>query len=148
MNLQEQINADYLTAYKAKEELTIATLRLLKSALQNAGIVKGEALVDDDVIKVIKKEAKQRKESIEAFEKGGQAEMAKKEAAELKILEKYLPEELSEEETTRIVTEVIASIPEAGPSKMGQIIGLVMKETKGRADGGVVSRLVQSLLNK
>lgn len=154
-NSYKKINEDFLTAYKAHDELKVSVLRLVKSALKNAEIalrqnsgpsVKEEPLSDEDVILVLKREAKQRRESIEAYNAGKQTEMAEKEESELKIISSYLPEELSKEEVEKIVETKISSLGATNQSQIGQIIGAIMSENKGKIDGSLVSQIVRERL--
>lgn len=139
-NLQD----DLKSAQLEKQELRVSTLRLLLSEIHNLEIQKGSELSDTDVISVIQREAKKRKEAIEAFKIGGREEQAQKEEAELKILEEYLPAQLSNEELTEIINQVIS---EALTNKdMGAIMKIVMEKVAGRADGGTVSNLVRQKL--
>lgn len=145
MSLKEQINEDIITAMKAKEANMVATLRMLSAEFSNMEIdkrAKGE-VSEDDYVGVIKKEAKKRKEAIEAYKTAGRTESQQQEEAELEILSKYLPEEMGEDEVKKIVDEVVG---EMGTDNMGMIIGEVMKRTGGNADGGVVSKLVREKL--
>jgi uncharacterized protein YqeY len=146
MTLLEQINSDFLVVYKAHDELKVSVLRLLKSALKNAEIAKKEPLNNDDIILVLKREAKQRRESIEAYNTGNQEEMAAKEESELKIISGYLPEELSKKEVEKIVESKISQLGATSPSQTGQVIGAVMAENKGKIDGSLVSQIVRDKL--
>jgi len=160
MNLKEKIEQDLKEAQKKNEALSVSTLRLLSAALHNREIEKrtklarqGEKdleeksnLVNEEIISVIQSEVKKRKESIEAFEKGGRKELAAKETAELKILMAYLPEQLSEDEIKKIAQEVIKTTGAISKAEMGRIMKEVMQRVKGQADGQMVSRVVQELL--
>lgn len=146
MNILEQIASDYLEAYKAHDELKTSTLRLLKSALQNAQIEKKGQLSDDDVVSVLKREAKQRRDSISEFKKAGRNEMALKEENELSIIESYLPEQFTEEKIREIASDAIKQIGATDMSQMGQVIGKIMSEHGSKVDGGTVSKIVRELL--
>ncbi|HUT22684.1 MAG TPA: GatB/YqeY domain-containing protein [Candidatus Bipolaricaulota bacterium] len=146
MNIIEKIEQDYLEAARAKDKLTVATLRLIKAALKNKQIEKMKELTEEDAAAVLKTEAKKRRESIEAFEAGNRQEMADNEKAELAIIEKYLPQQMSVEETEAKVKEIIEKIKE-GDRDFGKVMGLVMKEMKGQADGQVVSAAVKKFLS-
>ena len=148
MTLKEQLQQDLITSMKAKDEVTTGTIRLIKAAilrLETAGEKK--VATDEDVIQIIGKEMKQRKDSIEQFEKGNRPELAEKEKLEMAVLEKYLPAQLSEEEIRNIVAEVIASTGATGKSDLGKVMGALMPRTKGKADGGLVNKIVQELLS-
>lgn len=144
--LKEQVQADLVVAQKARSEHKVMTLRMLVAAFNNMEIAKrGKAdVIDEDYTTVVKQEAKKRKEAIVAYEVAGRAESKEREEAELEMLSKYLPEEMSEDELKTIVNEVLE---EKGADNMGLIIGEVMKRAEGRADGGMVSKLVREKLN-
>lgn len=132
---------------KAKDEITTGTIRLIKAAilrLETAGEKK--VATDEDIIQIMGKEIKQRKDSIEQFEKGNRPELAAKEKLEMAVLEKYLPAQLSESEIRTIVAEVIAATGASGKSDLGKVMGALMPRTKGKADGGLVNKIVQELL--
>ena len=147
MVLKEQISNDIKTAMKAGESVIVLTLRMLLAAFNNMEIdkrTKGD-VSEDDYIGTVKKEAKKRKEAIEAYKAAGRTEAQQQEETELEILSKYLPEEMSEDDVKKIVDEVVA---EKGIDNLGMIIGEVMKRTDGQADGGVVSKLVREKLGQ
>lgn len=146
MSLKEQIAQEYLTAYKSKDELKVAVLRMLKSALQNSEIAKKAELSDEDVIAVLKKEVKQRKETIETYKTAGKSEAIEAEEKEIGVLKQYLPSQLSEEDTAKIVDEKIAELGATDASKIGQIIGAIMKDHGSEVDGGLVAKLVNQKL--
>ncbi|MCX6733660.1 MAG: GatB/YqeY domain-containing protein [Candidatus Peregrinibacteria bacterium] len=148
MTLKEQLQQDLIASMKAKDEVTTGAIRLIKAAilrLETAGEKK--IATDEDVIQIIGKEIKQRKDSIEQFEKGNRPELAEKEKLEMAVLEKYLPAQLSEEEIRTIVKEVITSTGATGKSDLGKVMGALMPRTKGKADGGMVNKIVQELLS-
>ena len=144
--LFDKINADLVTAMKARDEASTSALRMLKSALKYKEVDLKRELKDEEVVEVLSKQAKQRKESIEGFEKGGRAEMVAKEKAELALIEKYLPASLSDEELAKMVEEAIKSSGAAGPKDMGKVMGVLTPKVKGRADMGKVSGLVKGKL--
>lgn len=146
MSIQEVINQDYLTAYKAREEERVSLLRLLKSAIKNAAIAKKADLSDEEVIRIIKREIGQRQESAGEFERGGRAELAQKERAEIEILKRYLPGEMSQEEIEKIIDETIAALDTETKKQTGRVIGLVIAKAAGRADGAAVAKLVRTKL--
>lgn len=152
----DQLKTDLRQAQLARDEVKVSTLRLLLSEIKNAEIAKGGSLSSEDLISVISKEAKKRKEAAAGFRSGSREEQAQKEEAELKILEGYLPQKLSNEELTKIVEESISEacklklVKELGgltPSDMGMIMKMVMGKVAGRADGGQVSALVKEKLS-
>lgn len=146
MNLDE-INKQLVDAMKAKDEVKTSTLRLVIAAVNNKRIEVGHELNDEEVLEVIGKEAKKRKESIDAYQKAGRNELADKEAKELEILSVYLPEQMSESDIAKIVDEVIAETGSKTASDMGKVMGAVMGKVKGQADGNVVSKLVKEKLS-
>jgi uncharacterized protein len=144
--LFDKINADMITAMKAKDEAATSALRMLKSAIKYKEVDLKREIKDEEVIEVLSKQAKQRKESIEGFEKGGRADMAAKEKAELALIEKYLPASLSDEELAKLIEEAVKSTGAAGPKDMGKVMGALTPKIKGRADMGKVSTLVKTKL--
>ncbi|PIQ78579.1 aspartyl-tRNA amidotransferase [Candidatus Peregrinibacteria bacterium CG11_big_fil_rev_8_21_14_0_20_46_8] len=148
MTLRDQLTADLAAAMKAKDEVRVSTLRMLKAAVMKyevSGSQKKEA--DDETIQsIIQKEIKQRKDAMEAFAKGGKHDMAAQEEAEMEILKSYMPEQMSEEELKKVVDEVIKNTGATSKADFGKVMGAVMGKVKGRADGTAVSKLVgQSL---
>lgn len=147
MKLAEQINQDFLTAYKSHDEAKSSLLKLLKSSLQNAQIAKQGELQDEEVIKLIQKEVKLRQEAIVQYKKGGRDDLAAKDEAEIVILKTYLPSELSDEELEKLVAEVISSVGGQSQADFGRVMGAVMPKIAGRATGNVVSSTVKKLLS-
>ena len=146
--ISDTIQKQVIEAMKAKDTVRVSTLRMLSSELKNAKIEKGSDLTEEDELKVIKKEAKKRRDAIEAYEKAGNSGLADKEKAELKILEEYLPEQLSDEEVKKMVLEAISQTGASSPSEMGKVMGVVMGKVAGRADGQRVSAMVKDILLK
>ena len=142
----DKINADMIAAMKAKDEHKLSALRMLKSAIKYKEVDLKREVKDEDVIEVLSKQAKQRRESIEGFEKGGRAEMVAKEKAELALIEAFLPAALSDEELGKLVEEAVKSTGAAGPKDMGKVMGYLTPKIKGKADMGKVSGLVKSKL--
>lgn len=144
--LRDQIADDMRAAMKAREGVRVSALRMLMAAVKNTEVERGHHLSDDEVIQVVVREAKRRRESIEAFEKGGRKDLVDKETAELSTLESYLPERISDEDLARIVDEAIAEVGAASPKEMGAVMKAVMPKVQGRADGAAVSALVRARL--
>ena len=145
--LTDKIVADLKQSMLAKDAARTSTLRMLKSAIEYSKIEKKqEDLADSDVTAVIKKQIKQRQDSIEGFEKGGRTDLADKEKAELTILKSYLPEELSQTQLEEIVKAVIAEVGATVKSDMGKVMKAVQAKTAGRADNRLVSELVSAQL--
>ena len=131
---------------RARDERRTQTLRMAMSAAHNREIELGHALTDEDYLDILGKQLKQRRESIEAFRSGGREAMADNEEAEAAILAEFLPEPLAEAELERIVRAAIAETGAASPADLGKVMGRVVPQTKGRADGKAVSDLVRRLL--
>jgi uncharacterized protein len=144
--LFDKINADIITAMKAKDEASLSALRMLKSAIKYKEVDLKREVKDEDVIDVLSKQAKQRRESIEGFEKGGRADSAAKEKVELALIEKFLPAALSDAELSQLIEEAVKSTGAAGPKDMGKVMGVLTPKIKGKADMGKVSSLVKSKL--
>ena len=150
MKFQERIDHDLKEAMKAKEAEKLAVLRMLKSALQMASLEKGPAhtvLDDAEALAVVRKQVKQRHDSVEGFEKGGRPELAAKEKAEIEVLNHYLPKGLSPEELTALVKESIAEAGATSKAQMGAVMKIVQAKAAGRADGRTLSQEVQKLLS-
>lgn len=146
--LMEKIESDLKAALKGKDTVKVSTLRFLKSALQNLAIEKRNNLEEKDVLSVIKRHVRQRMDSIDGFKKGNRLDLVEKEQLELEILKGYLPEEISQEALMQIIKDVIAESEASSLKDMGNIIKLVMEQTKGQADGGRVSSLVKAEILK
>jgi uncharacterized protein len=144
--MEDKLKEDLKQAQLSRDEVKVSTLRLLISEINNAHIAKGEDLSDEEILNVIRKEAKKRKEASEAFKSGGREEQAAKEQAELAILEAYLPAQISTEELTKLVEDSITELGAKTPSDMGKVIGMVLSKSGGAADGGTVSQLVKEKL--
>ncbi len=148
--LHEQIQKEMQDALKAREELKLSVLRSLLTAFTNELVSQkrkpDEKLDDKEILAVIKRAVKQRKDSVEQFTKGNRPELAKKEEEELKILETYLPQMMSSDDIEKIVKAKIEELGVEDKSKMGILMGAVMKETKGEADGAQVKAVIEKLL--
>jgi len=138
-------------ALKARDEVRLTTLRGLLSAITNELVAlhrkPDETLEDDAVLAVVKRLVKQRKDSIEQFEKGGRNDLAERERAELAVLEEYMPAQASEEVIRETAQRIIDSLPSVDPVKSGVVVGAVMKELEGNADGAKVKEVVSQLLS-
>ncbi|MEK7530622.1 MAG: GatB/YqeY domain-containing protein [Patescibacteria group bacterium] len=147
--MQDTIASDMITAMKAKEALKVEVLRGLKAAFTNELVATKrkptDPLSNDDVISVIRREVKKRKESVEAFRTGNRPELAEKEEAELVILNAYLPAQMSKDDIKKIAEAKKAEMNVTDKKDMGKFMGAVMKELAGRADGGDVKDVVNSL---
>lgn len=146
MSLKEQIETDFLEALKSKNSLQLSTLRLLKSAIKNAEIEAKREFEDSDIINIIEKQAKQRRDSIEQYRSAGREDLKAKEEDELQILEKYLPEKLNEEEVREEVRKALEVLSEADRNNFGKAMGASMQALKGKADPAVVTKVVKEAL--
>ena len=148
--ISAKIREELTTAMKARDAVKMDTLRGLLSAFTNELVAKGikpqEQISDEDALAVIKRAVKQRKDSIEQFRKGNREELAQKEEAELKILETYMPAQMSREQIEVVAKQVKKKLGITDKSKTGQFVGAVMKEIKGGADGSLVKEVAESLL--
>lgn len=149
MTLVERIDADLKEGMKAKAELKVSTLRMLRAAMKNLEIEKkAEKLEESDVISIIAKQIKQHKDSIEGFTQGNRTDLADKEKAELAILESYMPKMLSAEELKVIVMAAIQKTEAKGRADMGKVMKAAKEEAKGSADGKMLSTMVSEELAK
>jgi uncharacterized protein len=149
MTLQQRVDSDLKEAMRAKDATKLGVLRMLKSALKYAAIAKSGAeaeLSDAETVQVIRKQAKQRQDSIESFEKGGRAELADKEKEELAILNTYLPQAMSPDELAKVVRETIAELDATSKAQMGAVMKALQAKAGGRVDGKTLSTEVQKQL--
>jgi uncharacterized protein YqeY len=149
MTLQERVDSDLKDAMRAKDAMRLGVLRMLKSALKYSAIEKGGAdaqLDDGEAAQVIRKQVKQRQDSIESFEKGGRPELAAKEKEELALLQAYLPQGLSADELANIVRETISEVGATSKAQMGAVMKALQVKVAGRADGRMLSQEVQKQL--
>ncbi|MGE4293233.1 MAG: GatB/YqeY domain-containing protein [Desulfovibrio sp.] len=146
MSLLKAIEKDYLTAYKAKEDVKVAVLRILKTAIKNACVELRREPDDDEVLDLIARQLKQRKESIEQFTKGGRPELAEQERLEMVVLQEYLPVQLGPEELERAVDAVVAETGASGMKDMGRVMQALLAKHKGQVDGKIASALVRARL--
>ncbi|MCM1511898.1 MAG: GatB/YqeY domain-containing protein [Oxalobacter formigenes] len=146
MTLKEQIVEDMKNAMRAKDSARLGTIRLLTAAMKQKEVDERKDLSDTDVLGIIEKMIKQRRDSISQFEAGGRQDLADKEKAELEVLSAYMPAALSEEEIAQAVKEAVANA--AGPQDMGKVMAALKTRLAGRADMSVVSGMVKSALAK
>lgn len=147
MSLLERLNADMKEAMKKKEKEKLSVIRMVKSSIQNEQIKLGHELSEDESLTVLNRELKQRKDSLHEFEKAGRDDLVSKLRDEIAVLQLYMPKQLSEEEVTTIVKETIAEVGATSKADMGKVMGAIMPKVKGKADGGLVNRLVQQNLS-
>ena len=148
MELEKQIQADLVSAMKAKEAVRLASLRAIKAAILLAKTAEGASgeVTDQDIIKLIQKLVKQRKESVEQYNAAGRPELADNELAEAAAMEVYLPKQLSEAELEAELAKIIAEVGASKPSDMGKVMGVATKRLAGLADGRAISATVKKLL--
>ena len=147
MSLNAQIEKDYIVAYKAKEMVKVAVLRHLKTAIKNRKVELGHEPSDDEVLDLIAKQVKQRKDSFSQYQAAGRQDLADIEAAELVALEDYLPKQLSDDELAVAVDKAISSLGASGMQDMGKVMQVLMQAHKGCMDGKKASELVKSRLS-
>jgi uncharacterized protein YqeY len=149
MNLNEKIASDLTRAMKAGEKLRLETLRTLRAALMEKAIEKrgsGKEILPEDELAVLSSAAKKRRESIDQFRKGGRMDLVEQEEQELKIIQEYLPKQLSLEELEAIIKSIVMASGAASPSDFAKVMPAVMKEVKGKADGRTVQEMVKKAL--
>lgn len=156
MNLKEKIQKDFIEAFKAKDGDRTLVLKMLQAGIKNAEIEKKTRLVkkgepfeelsDEEIVQVASKEAKKRKDAIELYEKGGRTEMAEKEKRELEILSVYLPEQMSEDEIRKLAKEAVERAGASDQKDIGKVMAIIAPQTKGKADGALVNKIVRELL--
>ena len=149
MDLFDIISNDIKEAMKAKDKVALDTLRNIKKVLLEAKTAPGanDTVSDDTAIKLIQKLVKQGKESAELYSSQNRPELAAEELAQVAVMEKYLPKQMSEEEVATVLKEIIAQTGAAGPQDMGKVMGVATKQLAGKAEGRVISAIVKQLLN-
>ncbi len=150
MELEKKIQADMVAAMKAKEAVRLSSLRAIKAAIMLAKTAEGATgeVSDQDIVKIIQKLVKQRKESAQQYTDAGRPELAANEVAEMEAMEVYLPKQLSEAEVETELMKIIAEVGATQPSEMGKVMGVATKRLAGLADGRVISTLVKKLLSQ
>ncbi len=146
MSLLERLNEDMKVAMKNKDKHKLSVIRMIKSSLQNEAIKLGRDLKEDEELTVLSREVKQRKDSLREFESAGRSDLVEKIQTELTYVEKYLPEQLSEDELKTIIQEAIQQVGATSKADMGKVMGVVMPKVKGKADGSLVNKLVVQAL--
>lgn len=148
MSIKDQLTEDMKQAMKDREngKLRLSVIRMVRSNIKNVEINDKKELTDDEVLAVLMKEVKMRQDSLEEFQKAGRSELVAQAEEEIKILKKYLPEALSDEELKGIVAEVVAEVGATTMKDMGKVMPAVMARTKGRADGKRINAMVRELL--
>ncbi len=147
MPLKEQLDGELKTAMRAKDDVKLSVVRMLKSAIKYREIELMKPLDDAGVIGVISTEIKRRKDSVDQYKAGNRIDLAEKEEAEIRVLQGWLPAQLSEDELKKLVDAAVEKSGAKGPRDMGAVMKLLMPETQGKADGKVVSELVKARLS-
>ncbi len=147
MGLLQKLQEEMKTALKSGDKERLSVIRMLISEIKKAQIDAKKELTDDDIINILQKYAKQRKESIKQYKEAGRKDLAEKEELELKIVSEFLPEALSEKEIEKIVEETIKETGASSMKDMGKVMKAVMEKVKGRADGSIVSKIVKEKLS-
>jgi len=145
--MRERILEDLKNAMKAQDKKTLSVIRMVKGAMQMEELNKKAELTDDEVIAVIAKQIKTRKESIVEYEKGNRADLIEATQEEIEILNKYMPEQLSEEEINKVIEEIFEEVKPSSIKDMGKVMGLANSKLKGKADMGMVSSTIKEKLN-
>lgn len=143
----DRISEDMKQAMKNKDKLKLSVIRMIRSAIKYTEIEKQTTLSDEQILDVLTREVKQRRDSLQEFEKAGRQDLVENVQAELEILKQYLPQQLSEQELRNIIQSVIEEIGAKGKSDMGKVMSAVMPKVKGRADGKLINQLVQEYLS-
>ena len=146
MSLKEQLAEDLKDAIRQGDEARKTAIRMLTWAVKNAEVAAGKPLSDADVLALIAKQAKQRRESIEEFQKGGRQDLVDKEAAEMRVLEAYLPPAMGRDEVTEEARKVIAEVGARGPADKGKVMPVLISRLAGRAEGRLINEVVSELL--
>lgn len=147
-NLKNKIFEDLKNAMKSGDKISVSVLRMLNSEIKNREIENGGQLSDGSIIETISSQAKKRRDSIDAYEKGGRQDLADQEKIELEILNKYLPEQMSEDEIREQVKNAIKELNAQSPSDMGKVMSLLTPKLKGKMDNSLVSKIVKEELSK
>lgn len=148
MSLEEKVMAEMKNAMKAKDEVTLRSLRAIKAAIILAKTAEGAGgeLKEEDETKMLQKLVKQRRDSLEIYEQQNRSELAKKEEEEIAVIEKFLPAQLGDEELRKILTSIISQVGASSPADMGKVMGVATKQLAGKADGKAISAAVKDLL--
>ena len=146
MSIQEQLRDDLKTAMRARDDVRKTTIRMALAALKNARVAKNAELTPDEELGVVSKEARQLKDAIVEFRRGKREDLVEATSAQIEILEQYLPQPLGEDEVRALVQAAIAETGASSPKQMGQVMRVLMPQVRGRADGGMVSQMVRTML--
>ncbi|GFR37406.1 hypothetical protein PRECH8_07020 [Insulibacter thermoxylanivorax] len=146
MNLTERLNEDMKQAMKNKDKFRLSVIRMIRSSIKNLEIEQKRTLDDGEVLDILQREVKQRKDSLQEFTKAGRDDLAADVQAEVNIISEYLPEQMTEEEIKAVVQQTIQEVGASSKADMGKVMGALMPKVKGRADGRLVNQIVQQFL--
>ncbi|MEK8129659.1 GatB/YqeY domain-containing protein [Paenibacillus filicis] len=146
MSLSDRLNDDMKLAMKSQDKFKLSVIRMVRAAIKNIEIDQRKPLEEQEVLDVLNREVKQRKDSLQEFEKAGREDLAESLRAEIVILMDYLPQQLSDEEVKAIVQQTIQEVGASSKADLGKVMGALMPKVKGRADGKIVNQFVQQLL--
>ncbi|GIM44760.1 hypothetical protein DNHGIG_03090 [Collibacillus ludicampi] len=146
MDLRARLDADMKQAMKDKDKIRLSTIRMVRTAIKNAEIDQQKTLSEDEVLAILNRELKQRRDSLQAFESAGRVDLVEAVKQEIDVLMDYLPKQLSEDELTELVRQAIQETGASSKADMGKVMSVLMPKVKGRADGKVVNQLVQQHL--
>ncbi len=146
MNLTERLNEDMKQAMKNKDKFRLSVIRMIRSSIKNLEIEQKRTLDDSEVLDILQREVKQRKDSLQEFTKAGRDDLAADVQAEIDIISEYLPEQMTEEEIKAVVQQTIQEVGASSKADMGKVMGVLMPKVKGRADGRLVNQIVQQFL--
>lgn len=149
MNLEEKVMADLKTAMLAKDEKSLRSLRAIKAAIINTKTAEGFSgeIKDEDEIKLLQKLVKQRKDSLDIYEKQNREDLASKEREEIEVIEKFLPKQMSGDELKSIIEKIVEKSGASSPADMGKVMGMANKELAGKADGKAIAAIVKEILS-
>ena len=147
MTLRDKLEDDIRNSMRQRDQARVDALRFLKFAVQAVEKERRDTLGDEAMVQVVSKQVNDRRESVKAFRDGGRTELADKEAFELTVLEEYLPPQLSEDEIVALIREVVAEVGATGPRDRGKVMGRLMPQVRGKADGAEVNRLTGEILD-
>lgn len=147
MSLSDRLNEDMKLAMKSQDKFKLSVIRMVRAAIKNVEIDQRRTLEEEEVLDILNREIKQRRDSLQEFEKAGRDDLAENLKAEIAVLMEYMPQQLSEEEVKAIVQQTIQEVGASSKADMGKVMGALMPKVKGRADGKLINGLVQQLLS-
>lgn len=147
MSLSERLNEDMKQAMKSQDKFRLSVIRMVRSSIKNAEIDQRKTLDDNEVLEILAREIKQRKDSLQEFEKAGRTDLTENLAVEIAIISEYMPQQLTEDEIKTIVRQTVQEIGAKSKAEMGKVMSALMPKVKGRADGKLVNQLVQQILS-